>query len=287
MAEPPAHNRQVPGSNPGRPTAAEAKKVVIVDIDFEKLIQLQALDSEIRNTAFILEGIPRLIQDVEKRIQAGSKAVAESKDRMAHNQKRRRDLEGEVKDLKVQIGKYKRQLNEVKTNKEYTSLLHEIDETQHKVDGLEEAIIAEMLAADDIEEEIKRASLRQGQDEETLRREARALEDKAKELEVRRSRLVLDRSALVPLIPADQLRVYETIALKKNGVPLSAIKGEFCSACHMRVRPQMLNEVRDRTTLHLCENCGRILYLPAKPETSGAETAEAAEPAGADAPKRD
>ena len=33
---------------------------------------------------------------------------------------------------------------------------------------------------------------------------------------------------------------------KKNGSALSPVKGDFCAICHMRIRPQMLNEIRDR-----------------------------------------
>lgn len=242
-----------------------------MDIDFDRLIRLQDLDTDIRNTAHILEGIPRLIEDIDKKIQAGSKAVASAKEKMAANQKRRRDLETEVKDIKSQISKYKRQLNDVKTNKEYTSLLHEIEESQRKVDGLEESIIAEMLSADDIEDDIKGAMLRQGQNEENLKREAMALEAKAAELEAKKAGLIRERDALQPLIPPDQVRIYETIALKKGGVSLSPVRGEFCALCHMRIRPQMLNEIRDKSALILCENCGRILYWPAKPEAGEPE----------------
>ena len=244
-----------------------------MDIDFDKIIQLQEIDTELRDTTLVAESIPRLVQDIEKKIQAGSKVLADAKDRMAHNQKRRRDLETEVKDLKLQIGKYKRQLNEVKTNKEYTSLLHEIEESQHKVDSLEEAIIAEMLAADDIEEEIKGATHRQGQEAENLKNETRALEAKLKELEEKRARLQRDKAALVPLIPPEQLKLYETIYAKKGGTPLSPVKGEFCAKCHMRIRPQMLNEIREKAKVILCETCGRILYWP-KPEPGSPEAAE-------------
>jgi uncharacterized protein len=244
-----------------------------VDIDFDKIIQLQEIDTELRDTTLVAESIPRLIQDIEKKIQAGSKVLADAKDKMAHNQKRRRDLETEVKDLKLQIGKYKRQLNEVKTNKEYTSLLHEIEETQHKVDSLEEAIIAEMLAADDIEEEIKTATHKQGLEAENFKNEMRALEAKLKELEEKKAKLQNDKAALVPLVPPEQLRLYESIYTKKGGAPLSPVKGEFCAKCHMRIRPQMLNEIRDKTKVILCENCGRILYWP-KPEPGSAEAAE-------------
>jgi len=237
-----------------------------VEIDFDLIIQLQQLDSEIRNAALVIEGIPRLVQDIDKKIQASSKLVADTKDKMAQNQKRRRDLENEVKDMKVQIGKNKRQLNEVKTNKEYTALLHEIEETQHKVDTLEEAIIAEMLAADDVEEEIKAALHKQGQEEDGLKKEKLVLGEKIKETEARFAALNKDREALLPRIPREQLRLYEAIYQKKGGAALSPVTGDFCATCHMRVRPQMLNEIRDRLKVILCENCGRILYWTAKPE---------------------
>jgi len=237
-----------------------------VDIDFELIIQLQQLDTEIRNASLVLEGIPRLVLDIDKKIQAGSKLVTDTKDKMAQNQKKRRDLETEVKDIKVQIGKYKRQLNEVKTNKEYTALLHEIEESQHKVDTLEEAIIAEMLAADDVEEEIKAALHKQGQDEDGLKKEKLVLDEKLKETGSRFAALNAEREGLLPRIPREQLKLYEAIYQKKGGSALSPVTGDFCAACHMRVRPQMLNEIRDKLKVILCENCGRILYLTAKPE---------------------
>ncbi len=172
-----------------------------MEIDFDLIIELQRLDSEIHNASLVLEGIPRLVQDVDKKIQATTKLVADAKDKMAQNQKKRRDLESEVKDLKVAIGKYKRQLNEVKTNKEYTSLLHEIEETQHKIDTLEEGIIAEMLAADDVEEAIKAALHKQSPEEDLLKKEKIVLDEKMKETEARFAALAKEREALAPQDP--------------------------------------------------------------------------------------
>ncbi|NTV81781.1 MAG: hypothetical protein HGA24_10220 [Candidatus Aminicenantes bacterium] len=247
-----------------------------MEIDFDLIIELQRLDTEIHNASLVLEGIPRLVQDVDKRIQATTKLVADAKDKMSQNQKKRRDLETEVKDLKVQIGKYKRQLNEVKTNKEYTALLHEIEESQRRIDTFEEAIIAEMLAADDVEEEIKAALHRQGQEEEVLKKEKIILDEKLKETEARFAALDKEREALLPRIPREQIRLYEAIYQKKGGTALSPVTGDFCAMCHMRVRPQMLNEIRDRAKVILCEACGRILYWTAKPEPvkPGPEAAE-------------
>ena len=237
-----------------------------MDIDFDPIPDPQRLDTEIPDSALVLEGIPRLVQDIDKKIQAGSKHLADTKEKMSQNQKKRRELETEVKDIKVQIGKYRRQLNEVKTNKEYTALLKEIEESQHKVDTLEESIIAEMLAADDVEEEIKAALHRQGLDEENLKKEKTVLDEKMKETEAKFAALNKEREALLPRIPREQMMLYEAIYQKKGGNALSPVTGDFCAMCHMRVRPQMLNEVRDKLAVILCENCGRILYCTTKPE---------------------
>jgi len=237
-----------------------------VDIDFDKLIRLQNIDSEIKHNTLFLENIPRLIEDIDKKIKAGSQAVADAKEKLAQNQKKRRDLEGSVKDIKALISRLKRQLNEVRTNKEYTVFLKEIEDSQHKVDEIEEKIISEMLAADDIEEEIKAATLKQCQEQEGLKRDQVMLAEKKKEMEAKRDRLSQEREDLLPLIPPDQMKLYISILTKKNGTALSPVKGDFCAMCHVRIRPQMLNEIRDRSKIYLCENCGRILYWVTKPE---------------------
>lgn len=244
-----------------------------VDVEFEKLIQLQELDNSIRQLSVELSDIPRLIDQVEKKIKADSDLVLKAKEKLSQNQKKRRDLEAEVKDLKALVSKFKRQLNEVKTNKEYTSLLKEIQDTQAKIDSLEEEIIKELLVADEIEEEIRTATMKQKNEEEHLKQEIAALNHRKKELEEQKSQLAKQKEELIPTIPKAQLQLYLNIAKKRGGIALSKVVDEFCSMCQLRIRPQMLNEIRDRSKIHLCESCGRILYF----ESSSQESAEEAE----------
>jgi len=248
-----------------------------VEVDFTKLIRLQEIDSDLRQTSLYLDSLPRLIEELDHKIQAGSHAVADAKDKLARNQKRRRELENEVKDAKVQIAKYKRQLNEVKSNKEYTGFLKEIEDVQKRVDAFEESIISEMLAADDIEDEIKSALVRQDREAEVFRRDKEVLFQKTREMEGRQAGLLKEREALLPGVPPAELKLYSAITGKRAGVALSPVKDDFCAACHMRIRPQMVNEIREAATVILCENCGRILYWPpeksAKPEKPEADKA--------------
>jgi hypothetical protein len=244
-----------------------------VDVEFQKLIQLQELDNILKQFSAELSDIPRLINQIEKKIKADSDLLIKAKDRLGQNQKKRRELEAEVKDLKTLVAKFKRQLNEVKTNKEYTSLLKEIQDTQTRIDSLEDEIIKELLVADEIEEEIRAATMKQKNEEEHLKQEIEALNRRKKELELQKNQLLKQKEELIPAIPKAQLNLYLSISRKRGGIALSKVVDEFCSMCQLRIRPQMLNEIRDRSKIHLCESCGRILYF----ESSSEESTEEAE----------
>ena len=247
-----------------------------MEIDVEKLTQLQQLDTEIRDLTLFLESIPPQIEEIEKKIAASAQEAAAAKEKMTGSQKMRREIESEVKDVKSQIGKYKRQLNEVKTNKEYTALLKEIEESEKKVDRLEESFIGEMLREDDIQKEIKAAGQSDTEVRAVLTGEKEALLQKKKEAEEKVRALGQRREELLPTIPPDQVKLYLRIFRKMGATVLSPVEEDFCALCHVRIRPQVLNELVSTRKLILCENCGRILYWrEPKPKTE--EEGEAAE----------
>jgi hypothetical protein len=231
-----------------------------VDIEFEKLINLQKLDKEITDASLFLENIPSKIEEINKKIEASSQIVTLAKEKMIQNQKKRRDLEAAVKDIKEQKSKYNRQLNEVKTNKEYSILLKEIEEAKQKDNDMEEEIIRKMLSADEIEDEIKVASQKYSEAEEKFSKEKDVLQQEKKKFEAKRDKLNQKKEKIVPKIPSDQVSLYLKIYKRNSGIALSPVKEEFCSLCHLRIRPQVINELKGKEKIILCENCGRILY---------------------------
>lgn len=231
-----------------------------MDIDFNNLIKLQDLDEEIRKTSLLLEKIPAQLKDIDINIEAQFQIVDRAKEKLAQNQKRRRNLEADVQDIKAQIAKFKHQQSGVKTNKEYSALLKEIEEAQKKIDAKEEEIISEMLVADEIGEEIQSATAKANKAKEKLTQDKVVLNAKNQELEEEKKRLLQEREDLIPQIPKSQFSLYQNIFLKMNGIALSPVTDDFCSMCQIRIRPQVLNELKAASQIILCENCGRILY---------------------------
>ena len=78
-------------------------------------------------------------------------------------------------------------------------------------------------------------------------------------------------------IPPQILGHYDRlVAQGKKGV--TAIRGQVCSACHIRVPLGVIMTLKRGEDIQLCENCGRYLFLP--------DTAEMEIPQPAAAPKR-
>jgi predicted nucleic acid-binding Zn-ribbon protein len=231
-----------------------------VDIAFAKLIRLQYVDTEIARLLTLIEALPARLQSIDQQIQTANATLAQAKDKLVANQKTRRDLEGEVKGIRESIAKYKRQLNDVKSNKEYDAINKEISETQARIDGLEETILNAMIAADDVEKEIKAAQALQAEAETRLKREKEALAVEKSGVEEQKSTLEAERAAVVAEVPPDQLKLYDRIHKKMSGTALSRVTDDFCSICMMRVRPQLLDEMMAMKKIITCEACGRILY---------------------------
>ena len=63
--------------------------------------------------------------------------------------------------------------------------------------------------------------------------------------------------------PARRCRLFEHVSKQRKGLAVAEARDGSCSVCHVRMRPQMYNEVRRGENLIQCESCLRILYAPA------------------------
>jgi len=61
-------------------------------------------------------------------------------------------------------------------------------------------------------------------------------------------------------IGQDLLSRYRRIADARKGIALAEAKDELCSACHVRIRPQMYAELKLTEIIHSCDSCSRILF---------------------------
>ena len=227
--------------------------------------------SELRDR---VEQTPKEIACLDEELAEKRNMVEKAEAAITHSSKERRLTESEVEDLGRKLSHYREQLMEVKTNTAYQAMLHEIKFVESQISEREDFILEQMLESDELDQKLAEAKSRfQEEENVALARkkqtaQALALNEKMqKELEA----LVVEsdsglqevekeRARIQTEIPGEFLARYQRIAAVRDGIAVTKVVNHSCEACHVRLRPQLLAELRTNRQIILCENCNRILY---------------------------
>jgi uncharacterized protein len=235
--------------------------------DLQRLIKLQQLESTITDARATLAAHPQRLADADARLNESKQAVEAAKGRLKHNQDARRNLEKDVAVYQGRLTKFKDQLSLVKTNKEYQAMQHEIATAQSDLGGVEEKVLELMLEADTITADVKRAEAALTTRQKEIDAEKKELTEELASVEISLKEASEARAELVKGLDARLMAIFEQVSRVRKGVAIStATRDGLCSACHVRLRPFVFQQIRQNDAIIQCESCQRILYwIPPPP----------------------
>jgi hypothetical protein len=229
--------------------------------DLEHLIELQRLEDFVERAHATIAQHPEREKALDERAAAAKDAVAAARQRATDNQAARRVLEKDLAALQSRLSHFKDQAMEVKTNREYQAMQKEIETAQQGVREIEDRILERMLEADDLAALVKRAEADAAEVQAAVNAERQALSDEVARLQVELEQKTGARTDILAKISPDTLGVYEQVARGRKGIAMSEARNGHCSICHVRLRPQLANEVRRNDAILQCDSCQRILYF--------------------------
>jgi predicted nucleic acid-binding Zn-ribbon protein len=237
--------------------------------DLERLIRLQQLDMDAEARRRTLVELPSALQALDDRINVRQNTLDGAKARLTENQAARRALDKDLAVVQGRLTKFKDQLMEVKTNKEYLAMQHEISMAQEGVRGFEDKILECLVAADDLDAEIKAADKALAEEKVKVNEERTTRTQQASKMEGEIAELTSARSKIVAELTREAIALFDHVSRARKGHAMAEARDHMCTACHVRLRPQVFNDVRRGDRLVQCESCTRILYLrPPKPATT-------------------
>lgn len=238
--------------------------------DLQHLIQLQDLDLAAERARRRMADIPLDQAALESRVADRIAAVDGVKQRIAASHAARREIEKELAAVQTRLSKFKDQLMAVKTNKEYQAMQHEIATAEHEVRSREDRILEQMEVAEIETKVVKDAEKVFRETEVSVAAERKALDTRRATLEDTISRVSTEREALRLKVGAEALRLFDHLA-QHRGVAVAEARDGHCTICHVRMRPQVFNEIRRNDRVVQCDSCLRILYyvVPAAGEATG------------------
>ena len=240
--------------------------------DLQRLIELQRLESAIADARSKIATHPQRIAEADAQLAAAAQMLEAAKDRLKDNHDARRALEKDVALYQGRLAKFKDQQAAVKTNREYQALGHEIETAQHDLGGVEEKMLERMVEADAIALDVKQAEAVAAARRKEIEAAKQQLGDELIALESALRTATDARTALLANIEPHLVATFEQVARVRKGVAVTmATRDGLCSVCHVRLRPQVFQQVRQNDTIIQCDSCQRILYyVPPPPPLEGA-----------------
>jgi uncharacterized protein len=229
--------------------------------DLQHLIHLQALDLAAERVRRRIADIPGAIAALDDRLSERTAAAAAVKGRIEASQDARRETEKDLAAVQGRLSKYKGQLMEVKTNKEYTAMQHEIAAAEQVVREHEDRLLDRMEEQEKLAAELKQADAALKSAQTEIKSERKAIDAERSQLDQMLQQQTAERTALAAQISRPTLALFDQLSAHRKGIALSEARAGGCTQCHVRMRPQIFNEVRRMDAILQCENCSRILYF--------------------------
>jgi hypothetical protein len=235
--------------------------------DLQHLIELQRLETTIAESRARIAAHPQRLAEADARLAAAIQGLDQIRQRLKDNQDARRALEKDVSLYQGRLAKFKDQQSAVKTNREYQALGHEIETAQHDLGAVEEKVLERMMEADAIAADLKEAETTFATRKKEIDAELKMLAEELTSVEASLAMATQARTELVKGLEPRLVMTFEQVSRVRKGIAVTAATRDgLCSVCHVRLRPQVFQQVRQNDSIVQCDSCQRILYyIPPPP----------------------
>jgi uncharacterized protein len=236
-----------------------------VSPDLQKLIQLQDIDVRVFDLSDRLEAIPIERQQIEDQFRQETADYLSLEESRQSARGERSRIELDLAGYEQQHEKFKADLMRVRNQKEYGTILREIDSTKKSIGALETETLQLMERIETLDKQLvdlaPAHAARRGEVDELLAR----LDEEVARVNAELAELNAVRESIAVDVSSNMLRVYNRIAQTRKGRAMSEARGPIggtgkCTACNMSLRPQVYSDIRRGDTLIVCDNCSRILF---------------------------
>jgi len=233
-----------------------------VKSELEKLIELQKTDTNLRKLKKAIDTAEARRASIGQEFEQHAFSIREIQAKRDTAQTRRSELEKQIAENKTYLERASRNLKTATDQKQYETAMRETDALQKQISALETQVLEQMTASEEVEKVLAERS----EEIDSLESNQKsALKDFDKEVAANRKEFESEtkkRHEVFITLPAQMASVYNRLAQRsRDGIAVAEVVGGSCSACFMKLRPQMQLELKTTDRIMTCENCTRILYI--------------------------
>lgn len=224
------------------------------------LVKMQELALEIQAAHAVVDGAPAKIEEAESRFRERNAEYVAIKERYDAIDADRRARTLELGALEETRKHYQDSLMQVKNQREYAAVLKEIDAAKASIGEHEEAILASMDEVETLKTDLEARAAHIETERSIVETERVAIEAAVTEARARIEAATAERSQIESTLPGPLVANVRRVEEGRRGIFLVKAERESCSACHVRLRPQVYQEIRQAAKIHACGSCRRYLF---------------------------
>ena len=224
------------------------------------LVQVQSVEGEILQAGRQMRvlsdeavALDQALAEREAQLIAEKKVLEELK-------KSYREFESDAKINAEQIVKSNEKLRAVKTNKEYQSILKEIEDIRKKNSDIEDQMIEQLERIENTEAAVAVKATELEQFIQTCREKKEALATQVKRERQALESLNQKKEQISATADPQMITVLRDVKKKVRGMAVVPAQQATCTGCHMNIPAQLFNELQRFDELRFCPHCHRIIY---------------------------
>ena len=231
--------------------------------ELEQLLVLQDRDQKIKQVQAELKTIPQQRKTLEAQLASSAAGLEALKQKARQVEVERKKLELDVGTRTDTISRLKTQQYETRKNDEFQAMGHEIQRYENEITKLEDQELELMEQGDKLKVEVTAEEKKATATKDSIARQMNDLGEKSKTLETRLQELAKERKELAEKMDEDLLNRFERLFTSKGDSAIVAVEHGVCTGCHMKLTTATVKDAEAGKEIVSCEQCGRILYVPA------------------------
>lgn len=233
---------------------------VSVEQKLQALFTLQQIDSQIDKIKIIRGELPLEVQDLEDEIAGLETRAANFEQEVADLKETIAARQAAMKESESLILKYKEQIDKVRNNREYDSLIKELDYQKLEIELAEKKINDVRFKIENLENEISETNEKLKERKIDLTAKKEELADIVKDTENEEEELTKKSIENEKFIEDRLVTAYKRIRENaRNGLAVVQIERDACGGCFNKIPPQHQLDIRMHKKIIVCDYCGRIL----------------------------
>ena len=225
-----------------------------------RVVQLQEIEIKINKIKSVLEVIPGKISSLDNEIRDAEQDMEMKKSLVDELRKKYRLNESDYQSNLSILRKSQEKLAAVKTNKEYQSILKEIDDIKAKNSLVED----EMLKSLDVIETTERETVTLKKEfleiKDRIDREKEIIKEKIGQSETDLAKLDEEHGTIAKNIDKEIMSKFNIVKGLTKGTAIAPVLDSICRGCNMNIPPQMYNDLQRFDSIKFCPHCQRIIY---------------------------